>query len=304
MGPKQLSIGARLPRFHFWYQWNGNFRDEVRAFVRGDNGMVNRFMTRVYGSDDLFPDSLEASYHAYQSVNFVDCHDGFNLYDLVAYNTKHNLPNGHGNTDGTDANFSWNCGWEGDDGVPPEVLALRKRQVKNFCALLMLSNGTPMFCAGDEFMHTQHGNNNPYNQDNETTWLDWDKLEANHDVFRFFQQMIAFRKAHLSLGRSRFWREDINWYGVDHEPDRSWEARSLAYCLHGARQHDVDIYVMVNSSAASLTFAIQEGQPGAWRRVIDTARSSPEDFCALGSEAPVLDPVYPVEAHSVVVLRR
>jgi isoamylase len=296
-------LGRAFPGFT-WYQWNGTFRDDVRAFVRGDNGMINRLMTRIYGSDDLFPDSLEASYHAYQSVNFVDCHDGFNLYDLVAYNSKHNLANGHGNGDGTDANFSWNCGWEGDDAVPPEVLALRKRQVKNFCALLMLANGTPMFCAGDEFMHTQQGNNNPYNQDNETTWLDWDKLETNRDVFRFFQQMIAFRKAHPSLGRSRFWREDIRWYGVNHEPDRSAESHSLAYCLHGARQHDVDIYVMVNSSAAALSFTIQEGHPGSWRRVIDTARASPEDFCAPGSEVQVLDLAYPVEAHSVVMLRR
>jgi glycogen operon protein len=110
------------------------------------------------------------------------------------------------NQDGMDQNFSWNCGWEGDNGAPSEMRVLRKQQVKNLCCLLLLANGTPMFCAGDEFMHTQGGNNNPYNQDNETTWLNWELLQANRDVFRVFQQMIAFRKRHPSLGRSRFWR--------------------------------------------------------------------------------------------------
>ncbi len=133
---------------------------------------------RLYGSDDLFPDDAARRVPAVSELNFVTAHDGFCLYDLVAYNTKHNEANGHGNTDGTDDNRSWNCGWEGDDGATADVLALRQRQVKNFCCLLMLANGTPMFCAGDEFMHTQRGNNNPYNQDNEITWLDWDRLGA------------------------------------------------------------------------------------------------------------------------------
>ncbi len=171
-----------------WHQWNGQYRDDLRSFVKSDAGQVPALMRRLYGSDDLFPNTLLDACRPYQTVNFIDCHDGFNLYDLVSYNRKHNEPNGHGNTDGTDANLSWNCGHEGDVGVPPEVMQLRQQQIKNFCALLMLSNGTPMFVAGDEFMHTQRGNNNPYNQDNAITWLDWDLLDRNRDMFRFFKQ--------------------------------------------------------------------------------------------------------------------
>ena len=144
-------LGRSFPGLN-WLQWNGKFRDDVRSFVRGDQGMVPALMTRLYGSDDLFPDHLLDSYHAYQSVNLVTCHDGFSLYDLVAYNSKRNWANGHRNQDGRDDNYSWNCGWEGDEGVPDAVMALRTQQVKNLCCLLFLSNGTPMFCAGDEFM--------------------------------------------------------------------------------------------------------------------------------------------------------
>ena len=135
--------------------------------------MVGALMRRLGRSDDLFPDGPGDVYRPYQTVNYITSHDGFCLYDLVAYNQKHNEANGQANRDGPADNRSWNCGWEGDDGAPPEVLALRRQQVKNFFTLLMLANGTPMFCAGDEFLNTQHGNNNPYNQDNETTWLDW-----------------------------------------------------------------------------------------------------------------------------------
>src|ERR1700741_1728350 len=189
-----------------WLQWNARYRDDVRRFVRGDAGMVPDLMRRIYGSDDLFPDSREHAYHAFQTVNYIDCHDGFTLYDLVSYNQKHNSKNGHDNQDGMDANYSWNCGHEGDEGAPAEALALRRKQVKNFCCLLMLSNGTPMFRAGDEFLNTQFGNNNPYNQDNATGWLDGSQLQTNQDMFRFFKSMIAFRKNHPSLSRSRFWR--------------------------------------------------------------------------------------------------
>ncbi len=196
------------------FQWNGRFRDDVRRFVRGDPGLLPALMQRLYGSDDLFPDDREHALHPFQSVNYVTCHDGFTLYDLVSYDRKRNQANGHSNTDGPDENYSWNCGWEGDEGAPACVLELRKRQAKNFCCLLLLANGTPMLRAGDEFLQTQRGNNNPYNQDNTTSWLDWDRLRVNQDVFRFFCCMIGFRKAHPSLCRSRFWREDVRWYGT------------------------------------------------------------------------------------------
>jgi glycogen operon protein len=285
-------------------QWNGKYRDDLRRFVKGDLGMVPALMYRLYGSDDLFPDDRMNAYHAHQSVNYIASHDGFTLYDLVAYNKKHNQANGHDNSDGTDANHSWNCGWEGDEEVPPKVMKLRKQQLKNFCCLLFLSNGTPMFHAGDEFMHTQGGNNNPYNQDNKTAWIDWDRLDANPDMFRFFKLMIAFRKAHPSLARSRFWREDVSWYGVGHDTDLADNSRSLAFALHGASQHDSDIYVMINAYWEELTFEIQEGVANTWRRVVDTSLDSPSDFLEPGNENPLQSMQYHVPGRAVVVLVR
>ncbi len=287
-----------------WLQWNGRFRDEVRRFMRGDSGMIPAIMTRLYGSDDLFPDDRMNAYHAHQSVNYIASHDGFTLYDLVSYNRKRNWANGHDNTDGPSENYSWNSGWEGDENVPEEVVKLRSRQIKNFCCILFLSNGTPMFRAGDEFIQTQGGNNNPYNQDNETSWLDWSRLDTHRDIFRFFKSMIAFRKAHRSLCRSRFWREDIRWHGVREPMDMSHDSHSLAFFLGGASQHDADLYVMINAYWTDLTFTVQEGEARQWRRVIDTSLASPEDFCEPGEEVRLTSQAYVVKARSIVVLIR
>jgi isoamylase len=183
-------------------------------------------------------------------------------------------------------------------------MELRQQQIKNFCALLLLSNGTPMFCAGDEFMNTQGGNNNPFNQDNQTTWLNWDLLERNRDMFRFFKSMIAFRKAHPTLGRSRFWRDDVRWYGVGKDVDLSDSSHTLAFCLHGASQQDEDLYVMINAYWENLDFVVQEGQATEWRRVVDTSLASPFDFAAPGTEPKLASLSYPVKARSVVVLIR
>jgi glycogen operon protein len=296
-------LGRYFPG-HFWHQWNGQLRDDVRRFVKGDPGMVPALMRRLYGSDDLFPDTLRDACRPFLGVNYVTCHDGFTLYDLVSYNAKHNEANGHANTDGTADNFSWNCGWEGDEGVPAEVVTLRKRQAKNFCCLLLLANGVLMLRAGDEFLQTQGGNNNPYNQDNATSWLDWGRQGPHADVLRFFRRMIAFRKAHPCLGRSRFWREDVRWYGVGPAADLSPDSHSLAFCLHGGSVGDRDLYVMVNAFWEPLTFRIQEGEPGQWRRVIDTGRPSPDDFAEPGAESVVTTAAYEVTARSVVVLVR
>ena len=285
-----------------WLQWNGRFRDDVRRFVKGDAGMVPDLMRRIYGSDDLFPDSRATAYHAYQSVNYVTAHDGFTLYDLVSYNHKRNWPNGHNNQDGMDDNYSWNCGHEGDEAAPADVLALRRKQVKNFCCLLMLSNGTPMFRAGDEFLNTQFGNNNPYNQDNETGWLDWSHLPANRDIFRFFKSMIAFRKNHPALSRSRFWREDVVWYGTGSTVDLSPDSHSLAFCLHGRSQGDDDIYVMINGYWEDLEFQVQDGAPQEWTRIVDTSLPSPSDFSDSGQR--LTKSSYLVAPRSVVVLLR
>jgi len=287
-----------------WQQWNGQFRDDLRSFVRGDPNMVAALMRRLYGSDDLFPDGPGDMYRPYQSVNFVTAHDGLCLYDLVSYDHKHNGANGHDNLDGATDDRSWNCGWEGDDGTSAEVLALRRRQIKNFFALLMLANGTPMFCAGDEFLNTQHGNNNPYNQDNETTWLDWSRLERNRDMFRFFREMIAFRKRRRSIARSRYWREDVHWYGANGPVDFSPQSRSLAYCLIGRRFDEGDLYVMINAYWEPVRFHIQEGDTSDWRRLVDTGRPSPKDILVPGAEQPIGSLDYEVTPRSVVVLER
>jgi glycogen operon protein len=296
-------LGLHLPGGATWAQWNGRYRDDLRRFVRGDNGLAGALMRRLYGSDDLFTDELPSSGRPSQSVNFVTAHDGFTLYDLVSYGGKHNQANGHGGTDGTDRNYSWNCGWEGDDGLPQAVLALRKRQAKNLCCLLFLSNGTPMFRAGDEFLQTQGGNNNPYNQDNPSTWLQWGRLQDHADHFRFFRLMIAFRRAHPSLCRSHFWREDVLWHGVGALPDLSEGSHSLAFCLLGASEGDDDLYVMINAWWEGLTFAFQGRDPGRWLRVVDTGQPSPADFLEPGQEA-AAGPHYPVMARSVAVFRR
>jgi len=285
-----------------WLQWNARFRDDVRRFVKGDLGMTSDLMRRIYGSDDLFPDSRADAYHAYQTVNYIDSHDGFTLYDLVSYNQKNNWKNGHDNQDGMDQNHSWNCGHEGHEGAPAEVLTLRRKQVKNFCCLLLLSNGIPMFRAGDEFLNTQFGNNNPYNQDNEIGWLDWTQLQANQDIFRFFQKMIAFRKSHPSLCRSRFWRGDVSWYGIGPTADLAPDSRSLAFCVRGASQRDDDVYVMINAFWQELPFQIQEGSYSNWLRIVDTALPTPDDFTGLGS--PLREATYRVAPRSIVVLVR
>ncbi len=285
-----------------WLQWNGRFRDDVRRFVKGDPGMVPEVMRRIYGSDDLFPDNRADAYHAYQSVNYVTSHDGFTLYDLVSYNHKRNWQNGNNNLDGTDENYSWNCGRDGDEGAPLAVRALRRQQVKNFCCLLFLSNGTPMFRAGDEFLNTQFGNNNPYNQDNEIGWLDWAQLQSNKDIFQFFKKMIVFRKNHPSLGRSRFWREDVSWYGVGPMVDFSHNSHSLAFCLHGASQGDDDIYAMINAYWEELEFNVQEGTAQEWKRIVDTSLPSPDDFSDDG--IPLERAKYVLAPRSIVVLCR
>jgi isoamylase len=297
-------LGRAFPGLN-WRQWNGMYRDDLRDFVRGVPGRVGALMQRLYGSDDLFPDDLENSYRPFQSVNFITAHDGFCLYDLVSYNNKHNEANGHRNTDGTDDNRSWNCGWEGDAGAPPEVLALRGRQVRNFICLLMLSNGTPMFCAGDEFLATRAGNNNPYNQDNAINYLDWSLLQKNNDIFRFFQRIIAFRKAHPSIARSHYWREDVTWYGPsERNPDLSPKGQTLAYCLHGAQLNDADIYVMINASPFAVPFRVQEGKAEDWRVVANTGLASPSDVADPGHERMLESPDYLVGERSVVVLCR
>lgn len=186
---------GQFPAWNRWAEWNGKYRDDLKSFLKGGFYAASDAAKRITGSPDLYT----GQYKGYNSsVNFLTCHDGFTLYDLYSYNTKHNEANGWKNTDGSDDNRSWNCGAEGET-EDPEVMGLRMRLIKNACAVLMCSRGTPMFLAGDEFCNTQFGNNNSYCQDNEISWLDWSRLEKNQEIFRFFQYMIAFRKQHVSI---------------------------------------------------------------------------------------------------------
>ena len=192
----------------------------------------------------------------------------------------------------------------GEAGISADVVGLRKKQAKNFIALLMLSNGTPMFRAGDEFLQTRKGDPNPYNVDNSTSWLDWSRLETHKDTFRFFQEMITFRKKHPSLSRSTFWRDDVKWYGVGKRMDLSYESRSLAYCLHGASLSDSDLYVMINAYWLPLEFSIQEGTPGDWKQIVDTHLGGPDDFRDPETVSHLASLAYTVQPRSVVVFIR
>ena len=202
-----------FPAWNRWAEWNGRYRDDMRRYLKGDAGMAQAAAQRLVGSRDIYePQSRKNA-----SVNFITCHDGFTLWDLYSYNEKHNEKNGEHNMDGANDNNSWNCGAEGDTR-DPAVNALRRRMVRNAFALLMCSRGIPMFLAGDEFCNTQFGNNNAYCQDNITSWLDWNLLEKNQEIFKFFQHMIRFRMEHrilrtnLSDGVSGF--PDISFHGV------------------------------------------------------------------------------------------
>lgn len=295
----EFQLGQKFPGQR-WMQWNAHYRDTLQQFVRGDGGMVPDLMTRLYGSCDLFPDDLANALQPALSVNYVTSHDGSTLYDLTAYNHKRNWANGEENRDGS-LEYRWNSGWEGDENVPVEVVRLRKQQAKNFVALLLLSNGTPMFRMGDEFLQTQGGNNNPYNQDNETSWLNWNRLGEHADMQRFVAKMIAFRRSHPSISRSRFWREDVKWYGTGHLVDMSPTSQQLAYCLHGASQNDTDLYVMINADSHSIDFGIHEGSPGSWHRIVDTSLPSPQEFAESPVET-VQQAFYTVSGRSVVIL--
>ncbi len=185
---------GNFPSWNRWAEWNGRYRDDMRRYLKGDEGMAQAAALRIAGSGDIYEPSVREN----ASVNFITCHDGFTLYDLYSYNEKHNESNGWDNTDGSNDNHSWNCGTEGET-KNEAVNALRRRMIRNACAVLMCSRGIPMFLAGDEFGNTQFGNNNPYCHDDEVSWLDWSLLDKNWDIFRFFQFMIHFRKEHPVL---------------------------------------------------------------------------------------------------------
>ena len=293
-------LGRAFPG-NSWSQWNGQYRDDIRSFTKSDSGLSGTALTRTYGSDDLFPGDLMNAYQPFQSINFINCHDGFTLYDLVAYNAKHNLANGQNNADGSNDNHSWNCGWEGDAGVPQVVMDLRMRQAKNFATLLMLANGTPMFVAGDEFLHTQQGNNNPYNQDNATSWLDWTRLTTMIAHYDFMVELILFRKQYSLISRSHYWRSDFTTYAPDGNAFNNPDLLSFAYHLTDGSGSGQELYVMINVNWVSQNFVIAAAGP--WKQLINTYLGAGQDI-NLTTPAVVSEVNYLLGERSVVVLAK
>jgi glycogen operon protein len=290
-----------------WKEWNGRFRDDVRDFFRGADYSVTRIADRSLGSPDIYG---HEGREAEQSVNFVTCHDGFTLNDLVSYNQKHNEDNGEGNHDGTDDNRSWNCGAEGpsDD---PEVEKLRNRQVKNFLTLTMISLGVPMIVMGDEVRRTQRGNNNAYCQDNEISWFDWTLLSRHADVHRFVRLLIA-RRLMRALQHERL-RVTLTqrlrdakkaWHGVTlGQPDWSRCSHSLAFEAELPEQ-GLHFYLILNAYWEPLDFELPLPYEGksVWRRWIDTALQPPHDIVEWQAAQPIPGQTYHAEARSVVML--
>lgn len=239
-----------FPSWNRWAEWNGKYRDDLRSFLKGDGGFAEAAVRRIGGSYDIYDMEKRTDN---PSVNFLTCHDGFPLYDLYSYNWKHNEANGWNNTDGADDNRSWNCGVEGetDDW---EVLKLRRRMIRNACAVLMCSRGTPMFLAGDEFCNTQFGNNNPYCQDNEISWLDWSRKEQYQDIFEFFKFMIAFRKEHPVIRKPlkpcQYGYQDVSFHGEQPFVDNyNWDSRVIGVMFAGRKDDGCEdmVYITVNA---------------------------------------------------------
>jgi len=289
-----------------WKEWNGRFRDDVRSFLRGENGAIGQLADRLVGSPEVYGHKQR---EAEASVNFVCCHDGFTLNDLVSYDLKHNEANGEGNRDGADDNRSWNCGVEGptDD---PAVEALRNRQVKNFLTLTLLSLGMPMILMGDEVRRTQRGNNNAYCQDDETSWFDWTLLDKHADVHRFVRLLIARRV----LRDSRAERERVSltellrtakkaWHGTRlGQPDWSPHSHSLAFGAEMPRA-GLRLHLIMNAYWQPLDFELPAAETGVpWRRWIDTSLDSPDDIVPWQDAPACPGAMYPAAARSVVVL--
>lgn len=290
-----------------WAEWNGKYRDAIRRFVKGDPGILGDVANRISGSADLYQ---SRGHLPVNSVNFISCHDGFTLNDLVSYNEKHNWANGEGNNDGINENLSWNCGAEGptDD---PGIDALRDRQVKNFAAILFVSQGMPMITMGDEVRRSQGGNNNAYCQDNPVAWMNWGDVEKHKGVYRFFSRMIKFRRRHPALHRSRFFTgavnerglKDVEWHGpILYSP--GWgdpNGRAVAFTLAGDGK-ELDIHVMMNMHWEPISFEIPPVKGRRWFRFADTSLPSPQDAADGDFKAPVSGSNYIVNDRSVVIL--
>ena len=287
-----------------WKEWNGRFRDDLRSFLKGDNGTVRAMAFRLTGSPDIYEHEER---EAEQSINFVTCHDGFTLNDLVSFNTKQNAVNGEENRDGADYNLSWNCGGEGPT-ADSEIARLRNRQIKNFLTLTMLATGTPMLLMGDEVRRSQGGNNNAFCQDNEISWFDWDLTARHADIHRFVKGLIALRmNRHLPVEQldmtlaELLRRQPVRWHGVKLDmPDWGHESHTLAATIE-LLGYPLMLHLMINAYWEALEFEIPTAKE-SWRCCVDTSFDPPDDIRAW-TEAPTLQgSTCRVEARSVVFL--
>ena len=296
-----------------WAEWNGRYRDSLRSYLKGDSWNAWDAAWSISGSGDLYGgyyDNTHSNYAGYNScVNFLTCHDGFTLYDLYAYNDKHNEANGWNNTDGANDNRSWNCGAEGETD-DPEVLSLRRRMIRNACAVLMCSRGTPMFLAGDEFGNTKFGNNNSYCQDNITSWLDWRMLEKNKDLFEFFKFMIAFRKKHPVIHKQQptsvCGMDPIHTHNLNaEETDIPRDARTFCVSFAGydkEKGKDDLIYVAVNTFWEDVTITLPNlhGR-GAWHLSVNTYGDGNGHYCYPEGQEVRIDRSFVMRPRSVAV---
>lgn len=290
-----------------WKEWNGRFRDDVRRFLKGDEATVQPLAARLLGSPDIYG---AKDREPEQSINFVTCHDGFTLNDLVSYNHKHNEANGEWNRDGSEANYSWNCGVEGPT-QDHAIEQLRNRQVKNFFTLTLFSTGTPMLLMGDEIRRTQDGNNNAYCLDDASTWFDWSDIARHADIHHFVKQLVTFRSRRmLPLERLGITLNEliahhrVEWHGVAlGEPDWSDASHSLAATFHYDADH-LAVHLMINAYWEPLTFALPplDDRYSPWRRCVDTFRSTPDDIRNWDDAEAVCEATFPVQARSIVVL--
>jgi isoamylase len=265
-----------------WTEWNGRFRDDVRRFWLGDEGMMGSFANRICGSSDLYQSSGKGPA---SSLNFVTCHDGFTLNDLVSYKQKHNNENGEFGHDGSDANYSDNCGVEGPS-EDPAVEGMRNRLIKNFLLTLFISRGVPMLLGGDEFRRTQRGNNNAYCQDNEVSWFDWSLLEEHKEIQRFTRGMIAFRRAHPVLRRENFYTDaEIKWFAPNGAAPNWADQWQKAFACLILGQTEPDLFLLFNADNRPVDFSIPALPAGKiWRLAVDTSRAAPDDLFDTGKE--------------------
>lgn len=288
---KIASYGTR------WSSWNDKFQQNVRNFIKGTHNQKGLFASALTGSRELFQ-------NPFNSINYIVCHDGFCLADLVSYNEKHNIENGENNNDGNNQNFSWNCGFEGET-KSKRIINLRQRQMRNFHLALMLSQGIPMFLMGDEYGHTRQGNNNPWNQDNEINWFLWDKFEKNKEIYNFVKFLIHFRKSHPLLKKeSHFNENDIKWHGVTpNAPEWEKDNKLVAFTIHFPTGES-SLFAAFNASHHYQDLTVPSPSDNkTWQWVVNTKENPPNDFYDENRKIPLHGNIYHIAPYSSILLK-